>query len=143
MLTDISPRRGFALGAMASALALVAAAGVHAYWAAGGKWMLDRALPSGSASAFEPGPGLTLLVAGALAVFAALVVVVASGSGPGVVRWFVGIGIGVLSLRAVGDMKVAGFTKTVRDTPFAQADDRWFTPLVVFLALGATGALLI
>ncbi len=48
----------------------------------------------------------------------------------------------VLSLRAIGDTKVAGFTKTVRDTAFSRADDQYFTPLITFIALGATAALL-
>lgn len=130
-------------GAIASAVALVVAAGVHVDWASGGRWVLDRALPTGrrSGRVFAPGRRLTLTVAGAFLAFAALIIAVVEGRGPGALRWLVGAGVGVLALRAVGDTKVAGFTKTVRDTPFALADDRWFTPLVVFLALGAVGAL--
>ena len=130
-------------GAIASAVALVVAAGVHVYWASGGRWVLDRALPTGrrSGRVFAPGRRLTLTVAGAFLAFAALIIAVVEGRGPGALRWLVGAGVGVLALRAMGDTKVAGFTKTVRDTPFALADDRWFTPLVVFLAFGAVGAL--
>jgi hypothetical protein len=51
--------------------------------------------------------------------------------------------IGAAPLRAIGDTKVAGFTKSVRDTPFADADDRYFTPLVVLLSLGAVGWILV
>jgi len=47
------------------------------------------------------------------------------------------------ALRAIGDTRVAGSTKTVRNTDFARADDRYFTPIVVFLALGASGALVV
>jgi hypothetical protein len=130
-------------GAIATAVALLGAAGLHVYWACGGRWLLDRAAPATGPSGrpFRPGPLPTLLVAVALAGFAALVVAVAERRGPGALRWPVGLGTGVLVLRAIGDTRVAGFTKTVRDTPFARADDRWFTPIVVFLALGATGAL--
>lgn len=129
-------------GAVLTSVALVAAAGLHVYWALGGTWMLDRAVPKTSRPGFQPGRGLTLAVAVGLAAFAALVAVVAFDSGPDVARPFVAIGVAVFTLRAIGDTKVAGFTKTVRDTAFAVADDRWFTPVVVFLALGATGALL-
>lgn len=136
---------GFVLqgaGLLTSAMLLVVAA-VHVYWAVGGKWMLDRAVPPTTPERqFSPGPLLTLAVAAALAVFSALIALVAFKSGPEQLRWLVIAGIAVLTIRAVGDTKVAGFTKTVRDTDFAAADDRWFTPLIVFLALGATAALL-
>lgn len=130
--------------ALATAIALLAAAAVHVYWAFGGTWMLDRALPPTTPEMhFSPGPILTLAVAGALAVFATLVGMVAFDRGPEQLRWLVVAGVAVFTVRAIGDTKVAGFTKTVRDTAFASADDRWFTPLIVFLALGATGALLV
>jgi hypothetical protein len=130
-------------GAITTSVALVAAAGLHVYWAFGGRWLLDRAVPVSSSSnpGFSPGPGLTLMVAVALLGFATLIASVALGRGPDAARSLVGVGIGVLVLRAIGDTKVAGFTKSVRNTAFAEADDRWFTPLVVFLALGAAGAL--
>ena len=47
------------------------------------------------------------------------------------------------TVRAVGDGRQAGFFKRDRSTPFAQADDQWFTPLVTLLAFGAGGALLV
>ena len=132
-------------GAIATAIALLGAAALHVYWAGGGRWMLDRAAPTTGPSGrrFQPGPVPTLLVAVALAGLAALIIAVSERRGPSELRWLVGIGAGALALRAVGDTRVAGFTKTVRDTPFARADDRWFTPLVVFLAVGTLGALTI
>ncbi len=123
-------------------LLLLAAAGVHVYWAAGGTWMIDRALPTTSTPSVAPGPLLTVLVAGALIVFGALVGLVTFDTGPSALRWVVVAGVVVFSLRAIGDTKLVGFTKSVRNTAFAVADDRWFTPLIVFLALGATGSLL-
>jgi len=81
-------------------------------------------------------------VAGTLGVFAALVLLAGFGASPGPIRWLVGIGIGVLTIRAVGDNKVAGFTKQDHESLFGKADDQYFTPIVVFLALGATAALL-
>lgn len=132
-------------GAIATAVALVAVAGVHLYWALGGRWMFDRALPDagGEEGRLRPGPGVTLLVAIALGGFAGSILAVAEGRGPGLLRWLVGAGVAALVVRAIGDTKVAGFTKNVRGTEFADADDRWFTPLVVFLALGASGSLMV
>ncbi len=122
-------------------IALVAAAALHLYWALGGTWMLDRALPEVE-SDFSPGPWLTSAVAGALLAFAGLVAFAGFGDPPTAIRWLVMAGVAVLTIRAVGDNKVAGFTKQDHDSPFGRADDRYFTPLIVFLALGATGALI-
>ncbi|MGL5817383.1 MAG: DUF3995 domain-containing protein [Phycicoccus sp.] len=134
LLTD----RVLEVGAGATAVTLAVASALHVYWAAGGRWLFDRAVPPG----VVPGRWLTLVVAAALASFAALVLLAAWDVGPAVLRWPVAAGVAVLTLRAIGDTRNAGFTKTIRDTPFAAADDRYFTPLVVFLALGATGAVL-
>lgn len=129
--------------AIATMVVLLAASALHVYWASGGTWMLDRAVPDlGEGSDFAPGHLMTLAVAGALAAFAGLVGATAFADPPAPVRWLTIAGVVVLALRAVGDTKVAGFTKSVRDTAFAKADDRYFTPLIVFLALGATAALL-
>lgn len=121
---------------------LVAAGLLHVYWALGGSWMLDVATPVDDRPEFRPGMALTLLVAVLLFGFAGLVGLSAADAGPTIVRWLAMGGISVLVLRAIGDNKVAGFTKQNRDTPFGRADDAIFTPLIVFLALGATGALL-
>ena len=132
-------------GAIGTAAVLVLVAAVHVYWALGGRWMHDRALPGGygDVARYDPGRALTLAVAVLLGAFAAVVVAVAADRGPSALRWLVAIGVGALVVRAIGDRKDAGFTKTIRETEFARADDRWFTPLVVFLALGSTGALLV
>lgn len=132
------------IGAWVAVGVLLVAAAVHVYWAFGGRWMFDVAVPENGPGGrpFRPGQAITLLVAATLTAFAALIAAVTADLGPGELRWLVGIGVGVLTVRAVGDTKITGFTKTVRGTRFAVADDRWFTPLVVFLALGAGGALL-
>jgi len=131
-------------GAIAAVTALLAAAGLHVWWAFGGEWGLEAALPvdPDSTSEFSPGQALTLLVAVLLIVGAGVVGWVATGA-PTLIRWMAMAATAVFAVRAIGDTKVAGFTKTVRDTTFAQADDRIFTPLCVFLALGTTGALLV
>lgn len=132
------------LGVAITVAALVAASLLHVYWALGGSWGVDVAVPSSAngTATFTPPPLLTAAVAALLAAFAGLVALAATGSGPTLIRWLVVIGIAVLVVRAIGDGRTAGFTKTLRTTPFAQADDRIFTPLIVFLAIGSGAALL-
>ena len=113
------------------------------YWAVGGTWMLDRASPKVEGSDFSPGPALTLLVAGALAAFATLVGLVAFGNVAQPVRWLTIAGTSVLAVRAIGDGRIVGFTKADHETLFGRADDQHFTPLITFLALGATAALML
>lgn len=132
-----------AAGIAVAVMAIVAL--VHVYWAIGGKRGFAAALPTGDdgLATFTPSPLLTLAVAAALAMAAAIVGAVALEIGPTLLRW-AAIGITVVfTLRAIGDTKVAGFTKTVRDTDFAERDDKFFTPLCVFLALGVAAALML
>ncbi|MGI9615688.1 MAG: DUF3995 domain-containing protein [Acidimicrobiales bacterium] len=130
-------------GAAITAGLLLIAAAAHVYWALGGRLYLDRTLPPTSQDGFTPGPVLTLGVALALTVFAGLIGLVAFEADSAVLRALVIAGVVVLVARAIGDRRVAGFTKTVRNTDFAIADDRFFTPLCVLLAHGAAGALLV
>ncbi len=130
-------------GAAVTAVVLLAASALHVYWAVGGRWLVDRAVPGDATDRFTPGPMLTLLVAGALAVFGLLVWIEAFGPEYRWLHWLAVAGVSALVIRAIGDGRVAGFTKAERHSRFAVADDRYFTPLVVFLALGATGAVLV
>lgn len=135
---------GVRLGAVSAAVGVAGlAALLHLYWAVGGRWGWARALPSGADGrpAFQPGPLACVAVAGALVAFAGLLVACAPGGAPGWVRAGTWAALGVLLMRAVGDRRQVGFSKRQRRTPFAQADDALFTPLVVLLALGAGFAL--
>lgn len=134
------------IASAAAIITMLAASALHVWWATGGTWMLDVAsppTPPGAKRSFEPGPVATLAVAVALAAFAALVAMTAFDIGPAWSSWLVIAGVVVLTIRAFGDTKVAGFTKTIRNTDFARADDQWFTPLIVFLAFGAAASVLL
>ncbi|MEM7093607.1 MAG: DUF3995 domain-containing protein [Actinomycetota bacterium] len=133
-------------GAIATVAALASAAALHLWWAAGGRWGIEAALPTDpeleADEQFRPGALLTLSVAILLAAGALIVAAVVNGGGS--IWRLPAIVMGVaFALRAVGDTRIAGFTKTVRDTDFARNDDRLFTPLCVALALGTWGALLV
>lgn len=132
-------------------VALLSAAALHIYWAAGGTAARDAAVPTtedGGTPTFSPGPMATLSVAVLLVGFAGLLGTLIATVGPAtwdtpIVRWMVMAGIAVLAARAVGDGRYAGFSKKFRDSAFGDMDDRFFTPIVVFIALGAAGTLLL
>jgi hypothetical protein len=128
------------IGALAAAI-FAGLGTLHVFWALGGKLGGGAAVPEVSGKlAFVPSRTATLAVA--LALFVAALVVLARA---GLVRVplhdsvirFASLGLGALFvLRAVGDFRLVGFTKRVRNTRFARYDTRLFSPLC--LALGAS-----
>lgn len=120
------------------------AALLHAYWAVGGRWGFAVAVPerADGGPAFVPGALACLAVTAVLLLFAGLVLGTAFTDAAAWVRVLTGVATLVLVARAVGDRRQVGFTKTNRQTRFAQADDALFTPLVVVLALGSAVSLL-
>lgn len=129
---------------MAAVVAALVAAGFHVAWAAGSTRGRAAVIPQrrGTTEPLgRPGPVPTLGVAGALVVYVVVVSAAALGAeGP----WWTVCGVAalvVLALRVIGDGRYLGVTKRVRDTPFGRADDRFWTPVVALLGLGAAGAL--
>lgn len=118
---------------------------LHLYWAVGGTRWLSEALPDleGDADHFTPPQWMSAAVAFMLAAFAGLLLSGALGVSAGAVRLATAIGGVVLVVRAVGDGRLVGFTKKVRQSSFARRDDKYFTPTVVLLAFGAMAALLV
>ena len=126
--------------------AIFAALGaLHVYWAAGGQSGKAVTVPErGGRPAFDPGPPMTLAVAGGL--FAACgVVLTRAGSLRLMPAHISRLGAVVLALlfaaRAIGNFSTVGFSKRVRGTSFATWDDRLFSPLcglVSSLSFGAS-----
>jgi len=126
-------------------LALAVVAGVHVYWASGGRKGLSAALPAqvDGTRLFRPPAWASSGVAVALALLAGLVLWTATGLAPDWARVLVGLaGVGMLA-RAAGDGRYVGLSKTVRGTEFSMWDDALFNPLVVLFALGSGAALLV
>ncbi len=139
-----------ALLAIALAAVLVLLAALHLYWALGGRWGWDAAVPTepteGGEPTFTPGP----LATAAVAVFlltAALVALAAAGLTAlpvprGLVRFGIWALAAVFLLRAVGDFRYAGFFKRVHTTRFAALDTRLYAPLCLVLSALAFGVAL-
>jgi len=128
--------------AMLAAAVLFSLAALHVYWAGGGRWGSDVAIPKrGAQPLFAPGPAATLIVA-ALLLAAALVLLGRVGLwGSWIPHWIFVTGSWTLAVvfaaRVVGDLRWVGLFKRVRGTPFAWWDTWLYVPLAGLLALAA------
>jgi hypothetical protein len=115
--------------------------GIHLYWAAGGSWGGEAAVPSnGMAPLFRSSKTNTILVAVALAL-SGWFVLEFSGAVKSFLfsEWLLLYGGWALSvvflLRAVGDFRWLGFFKKQTNTLFAKWDTRLHSPLCLFLGV--------
>lgn len=127
----------------------VAVAGLHVYWAAGGRVGFAAASPPTpkGRTPFTPGPISCLAVTLACMCLAGLLV------WPAIFAWPVSLGVwptaarvvaaALLALRAVGDGRSVGFSKREHESRFARGDDALYTPLVVVLLLGVLATWLV
>ncbi len=128
--------------AMLAAAVLFSLAVLHVYWAGGGRWGNDVAVPKrGAQPLFAPGPAATLIVA-VLLLAAALVLLGRAGLwGSWMPYWIFVAGSWTLAVvfgaRVVGDLRWVGLFKRVTGTPFAWWDTRLYVPLAGLLALAA------
>jgi hypothetical protein len=125
------------------ATAFTGLAAIHVYWAAGGLRGAADAIPetTGGVPLFRPGPGLTLVVTGLLALAGATLlccVGMAPTFFPRVLgrcgTWGVAL---ALVARAIGDFNYVGFFKRRRATRFARFDSLLYSPLALALGIGA------
>ncbi len=119
---------------------LSAAAAAHLYWAAGGRLGFDAAIPQVAGKrAFAPGRVVTFAVGLGLFALAALVLwrdgliilplpwVLARYGVPAMALLFLA--------RAVGDLRLVGWSKRVRGSRFARLDDVLYAPLCLVLSI--------
>jgi Protein of unknown function (DUF3995) len=131
------------IAAAAAIVILLVLAGVHFYWAAGGKTGKAAAVPSvNGRPVIKPSAFGTALVAVGLCGMAALVALrtgwlnlPALPDDGIVVRVGVWLIAAVFALRAIGDFRYVGFFKQIRDSSFARLDTLAYSPLCACLAL--------
>lgn len=121
-------------------LILAGLAGLHVYWASGGKWRSQDAVPMREGKPLlEPGPGACLVVALLLAAAAVLVAWRGGILDPGLYDLIPRLGIwgiaAVFGLRAFGDFRYVGFFKTVTGSEFARLDSKLYSPLCLFICI--------
>lgn len=117
-------------------------AGLHFYWAFGGRWGLDAAIPTddNNITMMKPGVPATLFVAFGL-VFLGVIVLMCSidFTSPNWLALIHKYGLYVISalflLRAIGDFKYFGLFKKHHKTKFGFYDTKYYTPLCLLISL--------
>jgi glucan phosphoethanolaminetransferase (alkaline phosphatase superfamily) len=124
-----------------SAIIFTVISGFHFYWAMGGKVGFDVVLPSNrdASKALNPSKSITFVAALVFLGIAIFYLIKANLIPITLPQLITNYGLyalaSVLIIRAIGDFKYAGFFKTVKDTPFAVYDTKYYSPLCLFLGL--------
>ncbi|MES2734467.1 MAG: DUF3995 domain-containing protein [Bacteroidota bacterium] len=113
---------------------------LHVYWALGGRWGIEVAVPEiQGKAAFAPSILATVFVAIALLAAAGIVLgrlgVWGSAMPSWVFYWGTWALASVFLIRSIGNFRLIGFFKKVTGTRFAQWDTFLFSPLCLFIAL--------
>jgi hypothetical protein len=114
---------------------------LHIYWAFGGKWGFEIALPTNAegVKVFQPGFISCVMVGIALLLFSLFYLRTGEWiniSVPGWIENNLGWIIPLLFLlRAVGDFKYIGLFKKIKETSFGRMDTYLYSPLSFFIGL--------
>lgn len=115
--------------------------GFHFYWFLGGRWGLDKVIPTKDKTASNLKiPKLATLIVGLILVSFGLIYLIKSGlisaQLPNWVSaygyWFIPV---IFLLRALGEFNYVGFFKKIKNTEFAKADSKVFSPLCLFIGV--------
>ena len=115
---------------------------IHIYWFFGGQVGQRAAIPEIDGKlAFQPTTVTTLVVAIGLALCVLLIAATAGiltlPLSQMVLAWLTRALAVVLLLRAIGDFRLVGFFKRIRNSRFAHLDTVLYAPLCLALAIGA------
>ena len=113
--------------------------GIHWYWAFGGRWGFNYALPTNKNGerVLNPRRIDSAIVGLGLLLFAFFYSIKSALFLFNIPNWLLEYGGWLISLifllRAIGDFNYLGFFKKVRTTEFAIRDTRYFSPLCLFI----------
>lgn len=115
---------------------------LHFYWLLGGRVGLLAAIPEiDGKPAFQPSVIATLVVAIGLALCALLLAATAGvltlPLPSSVLSWLTRALALILLLRSIGDFRLVGFFKRIRNSRFARLDTAVYSPLCLALAIGS------
>lgn len=126
-----------------NALILLAIAGIHFFWAFGGRWGADAAIPTSQDGKKMLSPDIiaTLVVAFGILAMALLHLQKVQIVNMPIPDWINTYGLktiaGIFLLRAIGEFRYVGFFKTVKATRFADLDTKYYSPLCLILSINA------
>ncbi|MFT5824083.1 MAG: hypothetical protein ACI8ZM_005349, partial [Crocinitomix sp.] len=95
---------------------------LHVYWLFGGKWALEKAIPSSEdgEKVFNPWPIATTIVSGGLALFGLFYLLKSDLIHIDLPNWIIVLGgwliPAIFILRAIGDFNYLGFFKKIKHT---------------------------
>jgi len=120
---------------------LIAISILHIYWANGGKFALDNAIPTTikGIKVFNPGKLLTFLVSVLLLVFAYVAYILQFDNLNLLFTNYYMIAGKIVStifiIRVIGDFKYIGIFKKIQNTPFAIYDSKYYIPLCFIISV--------
>lgn len=126
-----------------NALILLAISGIHFFWAFGGRWGADAAIPTSQDGKKMLSPDIfaTLVVAFGILAMALLHLEKVQIINMPIPDWMNTYGLkiiaGIFLLRAIGEFRYVGFFKTVKATKFADLDTKYYSPLCLILSINA------
>ena len=124
-----------------NALIFTIISGFHFYWAMGGKVGFDVVLPSNTegVKSLNPSKLITVIAACVFLSITFFYLIKANLIHLQLPNLIIDYGLYalaiVLIIRAIGDFKYVGFFKTIKNTPFAVHDTKYYAPLCLFLGL--------
>lgn len=110
---------------------------IHFYWALGGKFGLDKALPTDTEGnrLLNPSKFMTFVVGLILLGFSYVPYKLYTGDESPVIV-YAGYGLSILFfLRSVGDFNLVGLFKKVKNTEFSKYDTWVYIPLCLFISI--------
>ncbi len=120
-------------------------AGIHFYWAIGGQWGFEAALPTNENGirVLNPKKIECIIVGLGLTIMALFYLIQLTDFVQVLPYWLFKYGGWIIPfifiLRAIGDFRYVGFFKKLKATEFARLDSRFFSPLC--LGIGIMGLL--
>jgi hypothetical protein len=122
-------------------LTFITLGGFHFYWLFGGVWGIEKVIPSkdNKASSLTIPKFATLLVALVLIIFGLMYLVKSDLTNVHIPLWLRSYGFWVIPavfiLRAIGDFNYVGLFKKIKNTEFAKADSKVFSPLCLIIGI--------
>ncbi len=129
--------------ALTNTFILLAISGIHFFWAFGGRWGADAAIPTNEEGKTMLSPDIfaTLIVALAILAMAFLHLEKVQVVSLPIPAWVNVYGLkiiaGIFLLRAIGEFRFVGFFKKVKGTKFATLDTKYYSPLCLILSINA------